>query len=85
VSVGGNPRAANGHYEPYADDEEYDWVAVERVITGREEVGRRLTRSEKREVARRLLAKGWNRNQIARQMRISAETLRTLIEEEARR
>lgn len=69
-------------FEPEADGDEWvDWVVVHRAVTGREPVGRRLTRAEKREAARRLLAQGLTPTAITRHLRISGDTLTRVLGE----
>lgn len=59
-----------------------DWVdvvAVERAVAGYPEVGRELTRAERIEVGRLLVAKGRNRTEAANSLGFSWKTFRELV------
>lgn len=68
-----------GRRRPRVDDTWFDEIAVERALRQREPVGRPLTWSEKKAVARHLLAEGYSTNEVARCTRSSGTTLHQLL------
>lgn len=62
--------------EPVADGPEYDEIAIERAMAG-EDVS--LTKAERLEAVRRLLAAGLNKTEIARRLKLSGATVNALL------